>query len=110
MVGSAVATIVPSSAASRTASMRAAKTTVTSRRERAAGACAVAAAADMPVRLDLASLPHGRALLREGDRPLARVLRGEDRARQLLLALPELLVAPVELLLEDRLRRVECQR
>src|SRR5512133_2899919 len=110
MVGSAVATIVPSSAASRTASMRAAKTTLTSWRERAAGAGTVAAAADMPVRLDLASLPHGGALLREGDRALARVLRCEDRARQLFLAPPELLVAPVELLLEDRLRRVERQR
>src|SRR5689334_18483244 len=112
MVGSAVATIVPSSAASRTASMSAAKTTETSRRERAAGAGAgpAAVAADMSVSLDLAPPPHGVALLGEGHRPLARVLGAEDGVRQLALALPELLLAPVELLLEDRLRRVERQR
>src|SRR6185312_15486454 len=110
MVGSAVATIVPSSAASRTASMRAAKTTVTSRRERAAGAGSAAAVADMPLSLDLASLPHGSALLGEGDRAFARVLGAEDRFGQLALALPELLLAPLELLLEDRLRRVEGER
>ena len=60
--------------------------------------------------LELAALPDRVALLREGDRALARVLGGEDRTRQLALALPELLLAPVELLLEDRLRRVERER
>src|SRR3954447_26869490 len=110
MVGSAVATIVPSSAASRTASRSAAKTTRTSRRGRVAGAGSTSAAAAMRVSLVLASLPHGRALLGEADGAVARVLRAEDGLGQLALALPELLLAPVELLLEDRLRRVERQR
>ena len=52
IVGSAVATIVWSSAASSMASMSATKTTVTPRRERVAGAGSAAAAVDMPALVD----------------------------------------------------------
>ena len=51
-----------------------------------------------------------RASPRRRPRPRARPREAEDRSGQLALALPELLLAPVDLLLEDRLRRVERQR
>ena len=91
--------------------MRAAKTTVISRRERAAGAGSAAAAADMRAQLR-PSVPAtpGSRFSEKATAPSRASSRAEDRLGQLALALPELLLAPVELLLEDRLRRVEGQR
>src|SRR3954451_10067785 len=57
-----------------------------------------------------AALPLRLALLREGRRPLLRVLRREDRSGDLALALPELLLGPRVALDHHLLRRRERER
>src|SRR3954470_14957434 len=58
----------------------------------------------------LATLPFGGPLLRERSRALTCVLGSEDRAGDLALPLPELLLGPSVALLHHLLRRGESER